>query len=860
MNGLGNLFGGSQEESGLDALKYSAPKESQKRAAENSVSPSAAQKSTSASVSAGKSSGSGAAAASNFKFSASIYLYKGGSNGYDIVDANKLGCVVMGGGVDYKILVYNAQKAPQAVITLSELFTYSIRDLYLSCCDADGNQFSLLFDNVTALTKFIKVIMSITCSLSSQKNSTNIIKGILPSSASQSNSDGNATTLAAGMTAGVSCKIWFMESTSDVSTLLEEAPVFTMGSQDDVNKMKVLGMGDLASDVGGIGQSLVGLRKGDVVCLGLPASVASQGTKDLGSFSVNLSRRFLMVIVEVFKVKSERKEKKEKKEKKAVDVQEGGLAEPTNSKEAFAKALNDKLSTAPVQSALRHNDSAYSSNHHVHFSGEEEVGRGSGASANASASSYDDPSSASMQVTLTSDTNTRSYYESDSPVASNSNSSNAHNNNNSNGNPYENNDFNRNHSNNSGGGGGYPFSNSNNAGYGNTSYGSLSGNNNPNSPYVLMDVQKSVQQVHAKLDWMNDALQRLHNSGGGGSGGPFAPYGRQNIQVNNALVSGFVSGDPIDAQIESIVAALQMVSSEHSKSGDADQLRDLQNKISDLQDRNEKLMSEKEGMLTKHADMLNLGAESNKQMLSLQQEINSLRLQASKVSTETPPDVLTKIKTLEDELNDKHKSISNHVESAASMESELVLLGTKLSELTVEIENRENQVSELESQVGNLQEECGIKDDAVGSLSSRIEDLNERIAQLESEAVEKDAKLAENVQTNTDGEECKEEEIEEKDQRNDKEKDKEIEELKDRIAQLESEMAEKAEKAENAEKGETVEKSGEKNPPAKEVLQDIYASVIALFDSEEDSSYTTTQVIKGIKKICKTIGNKYSKE
>ena len=159
--------------------------------------------------------------------------------------------------------------------------------------------------------------------------------------------------------------------------------------------------------------------------------------------------------------------------------------------------------------------------------------------------------------------------------------------------------------------------------------------------------------------------------------------------------------------------------------------------------------------LTGDADMLNLGAESNKQMLSLQQEINSLRLQASKVSTETPPDVLTKIKTLEDELNDKHKSISNHVESAASMESELVLLGTKLSEMTVEIENRENQVSELESQVGNLQEECSIKDDAVGSLSSRVEELNELIAQLESEAVEKDAKLAENVQTNTDGEECK---------------------------------------------------------------------------------------------------------
>ena len=63
----------------------------------------------------------------------------------------------------YQILVYNGQKVSQAQIPITSNTKYSFKDLYLSCSDVSGGQFSLLFDNHSILAQFIRVVMVTKC-------------------------------------------------------------------------------------------------------------------------------------------------------------------------------------------------------------------------------------------------------------------------------------------------------------------------------------------------------------------------------------------------------------------------------------------------------------------------------------------------------------------------------------------------------------------------------------------------------------------------------------------------------------------------------------------------------------------------
>ena len=61
------------------------------------------------------------------------------------------GCVVLGSGDKYQILVYDGQKVPQLVTPLRAGFTYNLRDLYVSLTDSNGVNWSILFDSVESL-------------------------------------------------------------------------------------------------------------------------------------------------------------------------------------------------------------------------------------------------------------------------------------------------------------------------------------------------------------------------------------------------------------------------------------------------------------------------------------------------------------------------------------------------------------------------------------------------------------------------------------------------------------------------------------------------------------------------------------
>lgn len=83
--------------------------------------------------------------------SAAVRMFKvnPSTGAYDAVDGGGLlGCVMMGTGLTFQILVYNGQKVPQATVAVTGTFDYTIRDMYMSFADTAGNQWSLLFDSV----------------------------------------------------------------------------------------------------------------------------------------------------------------------------------------------------------------------------------------------------------------------------------------------------------------------------------------------------------------------------------------------------------------------------------------------------------------------------------------------------------------------------------------------------------------------------------------------------------------------------------------------------------------------------------------------------------------------------------------
>jgi hypothetical protein len=125
MSGLGSLFSSHADADSNDALKYSAPKEPKRRATAKASANSAAQPAatTAAVVAAAPIAPMAPIAApaakspspSKILVAVTVRLFHatpegGGYGGYVAVEGGAaLGCVVMGAGTSFQILVYNAQ-------------------------------------------------------------------------------------------------------------------------------------------------------------------------------------------------------------------------------------------------------------------------------------------------------------------------------------------------------------------------------------------------------------------------------------------------------------------------------------------------------------------------------------------------------------------------------------------------------------------------------------------------------------------------------------------------------------------------------------------------------------------------------
>lgn len=104
--------------------------------------------------------------------SAAVRLYKlnPDTGGYDShAGGVALGCVVLGGGDKYNILVYNSEKVPQLVVPLQAGLSYNLRDLYVSIADSNGTNWSLLFDTVENLNNVLRLSMAAAAQVAGQK-------------------------------------------------------------------------------------------------------------------------------------------------------------------------------------------------------------------------------------------------------------------------------------------------------------------------------------------------------------------------------------------------------------------------------------------------------------------------------------------------------------------------------------------------------------------------------------------------------------------------------------------------------------------------------------------------------------------
>ncbi|RYG95414.1 hypothetical protein EON65_56015, partial [archaeon] len=121
-----------------------------------------------------------------------LYRVSPSTGGYEpIENGGPLGSVIIGSGVSFQLLVYNAQKAPQALVPIGGNFDYTLRDTYMSFTDKrpDTNvqtSWSLLFDTTDTMRTFLTALNFIISHILSHSETTEggVITRPLPPDAS----------------------------------------------------------------------------------------------------------------------------------------------------------------------------------------------------------------------------------------------------------------------------------------------------------------------------------------------------------------------------------------------------------------------------------------------------------------------------------------------------------------------------------------------------------------------------------------------------------------------------------------------------------------------------------------------------
>ncbi len=215
------------------------------------------------------------------------------------------GCVVLGSGDKYQILVYDGQKVPQLVTPLRAGFTYNLRDLYVSLTDSNGVNWSILFDSVESLYLVLKNSFSAATQVAGiSESSDEMFKGMLPPVSVVGADD---PVLGPGMFAGVYVTIFEMgEINSYPSFIMAETPFKQVTPPAEVVKVRIGADDDF---LGGLSASLVGHKKGERFMIALPPMIAYKNGADKAELATKRVRptTWLYAEVEVSKVKTEKK-------------------------------------------------------------------------------------------------------------------------------------------------------------------------------------------------------------------------------------------------------------------------------------------------------------------------------------------------------------------------------------------------------------------------------------------------------------------------------------------------------------------------------------------------------------------------
>ncbi len=720
MSKLGSLFGGGNNSDSNDALKYSAPKEPKKSAPNSS-------KNTTIAPSGGSIDESGnvvpQTAATISEMSSKIMNYSQvrlfkinpTTNSYEPHEGGGvLGCVLMGAGINFQLLIYNGQKLPQATVILTAKFPFNIRDLYISFVDAQSNKWSILFDNADIMHTFLRHLMAIISHLAMSVDATEYVKCV----ATCSNNNDEAA-LTAGMAAGIYYSLWELgtELTDYPNDNISGQPYMKLTSPSEIMKLKVGASSDF---VGGVCDGLIGCRKGDKVWFGIPPKLAYCGGEDLTS-RIRPSA-WLLVEVDVIKVKSSSDKEDKKKNKKNKEMKK----DDENNYQESASKNNDILSRmanlsqqnggATLAQALGRNSLRTSSNdpiqtevievenitpvttavnpvQHQYLDREIQYNQRVPTATKQHLSGND------YAVTVMEGQEAKSYYSSASTVDVNIDpKSNVYNNSTQSSSTFNINNFNQ-------------------------------------VNQSLMGLQGSLIQLHNKIDQMS--VQVFANQSIG-IGGNFMHMNQmhilqqqqqqhqynQNRRHNNPLIQTSdnhvqLRKDEIFEAIEMIVHEYETIVNERNTSGSKDLISKLEEKIETLQTKVEKLMNEKQALLEKHADMLQLGADSSTRTFSLQQEIDLLKKERQQI--------------LENKNNISTEEINHY-------RAEIEHLRTSCNNITIE---SDATIQKLKEEVNGLKLQNSVMHESNDDLHKQIEIKCAELASLKDIISTKDSELTE---------------------------------------------------------------------------------------------------------------------
>ena len=242
---------------------------------------------------------------------ASVRLYQVNSNTGEYeacAGGNLLGCIIIGIGIKYQILIYDENRTPQATTPISIGFNYNVSNLYMTFYDPRNVYYAVLFDSKETIQKYIRNLMAVKINMAQASESSAIVSGLISSEEVT-----EASTLDTGAIAGVNISIWetiSIPSDAYVIDLSETTPLHTVTNEKDLTKIDVTNSttSSVNDVIGGIGSAISGFKKGDTIILGIPPHLNQKGSIDLSSRKD--SKSWMMVEVKILRVKSAKKNTK----------------------------------------------------------------------------------------------------------------------------------------------------------------------------------------------------------------------------------------------------------------------------------------------------------------------------------------------------------------------------------------------------------------------------------------------------------------------------------------------------------------------------------------------------------------------